>query len=182
MLRHSLKLMNTSSAAGSGAASRSQVADLRSFLLGRWRLQRVITDELHRVTMSAEGHAVFEQRTPGTLHYVETGKLLVGEAPAGDIRQTYDYLIEPDAPHRAQVCFSDGRPFHTLDLSTGEAKSVQHVCVRDLYVGDFVVMSGDRWRMQWRVTGPRKDHSIVSEFTREPAAPAATEVTGDEGR
>jgi hypothetical protein len=36
-----------------------------------------------------------------------------------------------------------------------------------MYVGSFRVLSPDRWRMTWVVTGPRKDSHLSTEFTRQ---------------
>ncbi len=102
----------------------------------------------------------------GALAYREEGCLELGgiETLA---HQSYLYAFPAThrAPHRAEVRFADGRAFHALDLRDGQW-SAEHVCAADLYRGRFRALAPDRWSVLWTVTGPRKDQSLESLFTR----------------
>jgi hypothetical protein len=101
----------------------------------------------------------------GTLAYREEGCLALGgfETLA---HQSYLYAFPATRrAHRAEVRFADGRAFHALDLRDGQW-SAEHVCAADLYRGRFRAEGPDRWSMLWTVTGPRKDQSLESLFTR----------------
>ncbi|MEW2163256.1 DUF6314 family protein [Streptomyces sp. NPDC007084] len=63
------------------------------------------------------------------------------------------------------VRFSDGRPFHDLDLATGRYVA-DHPCSADLYRGEFTVRDEDHWRTVWRVRGPAKDLVLTTDYTR----------------
>jgi hypothetical protein len=64
-----------------------------------------------------------------------------------------------------QVRFSDGRPFHALDLRDG-ACAVAHPCGEDRYEGEYRVSGPDELEVRWRVRGPSKDGRIASRYRR----------------
>jgi hypothetical protein len=74
-------------------------------------------------------------------------------------------VIHPAGGGRAAVHFDHGGFFHDLDLSTG-AWATDHPCRDDVYRGEYVVLDAGRWRQEWVVTGPAKDHVITTRFTR----------------
>jgi hypothetical protein len=80
--------------------------------------------------------------------------------------RTLRFLPGP-SPATALVQFSDGRPFHDLDLSTGRYVA-DHPCAADLYRGEFTVRDENRWRTVWRVGGPAKDLVLTTDYTRLP--------------
>lgn len=99
----------------------------------------------------------------GDLQYQENGTLRLG-AHHGRAEQYYRYDF-PSGNARASVSFRDGRPFHDLDLSEGQA-TVTHVCGQDLYDGHFTAIDACHWQSVWAVEGPRKDQVIVTLYTR----------------
>ena len=137
------------------------IPDLRAFLGGTWRIARRIHDYRLGIRGQMDGHAVFAP-APNGLSYDETGLMQFGDY-RGDAAQRYLFLIDRQAA--AEVCFADGRPFHRLDLSTGKA-DVVHVCSADRYRGRYRVLKEDCWSVLWRITGPRKDLSLVTRFSR----------------
>ncbi|WP_255952947.1 DUF6314 family protein [Streptomyces odontomachi] len=98
----------------------------------------------------------------GLLHH-ESGTF-VWQGTARPAERTLRYLPGITAG-TARVEFSDGRPFHDLDLRGGSYVA-HHPCAADLYRGDFTVTGPDRWRTSWRVTGPAKDLLLVTDYTR----------------
>jgi hypothetical protein len=135
------------------------VADLRAWLAGVWRIDRQLTDLRLRQTGGLTGTVRFEPDGDG-LRHVETGILRLG-AYEGEAEQIYLYRFP--APGRAAVFRRDGSFFHDLDLTAGRAE-VEHLCGADTYRARFAVRGPDRWEVEWRVTGPRKDQVIRTRY------------------
>ncbi|WP_373316953.1 DUF6314 family protein [Streptomyces sulfonofaciens] len=74
-------------------------------------------------------------------------------------------FLPGERPGTARVEFSDGRPFHDLDLGAGHHVA-HHPCAADVYRGEFTVTGPDRWRSVWWVAGPAKDQLLVTDYTR----------------
>jgi hypothetical protein len=144
-------------------ALRPRITDLRGFLPGRWRIARIIEDRRLGLTGSFRGRGVF---TPEgmVLRYEEMGELRLGDH-RGPAQQSYDFVFRDDG--QAEVRFRDGRFFHDLDLSAGHAEVV-HLCGADTYRGQFEAVNDRSWRSYWRVSGPRKDQLIASQYRRDP--------------
>lgn len=142
------------------------VADLRAYLEGAWRIERALDDKLRGQQGRFEGRAVFAPEADGTLSYREEGRLALGgfETLAHQ-RYLYAFPAFERAPHRAEVRFADGRPFHELDLSDG-LWAAGHRCGADVYRGRFRALGADRWWVRWIVTGPLKDQALESLFSR----------------
>ena len=138
------------------------VPDLRAFLRGAWRIDRSLSDRTHALSGTFHGDARF---TPeGTsLVYAERGALDFG-AHRGTAEQRYRYDFGA-TNSRAVVRFRDGRFFHTVDLSSGEALVV-HVCGPDRYDGRITATGPARWTCAWTIVGPRKQHEVHSLYTR----------------
>ncbi|MEU6277424.1 DUF6314 family protein [Streptomyces populi] len=151
------------------------VEDVLAYLGGSWRVERTVRD----LASGAEGHftgtTVFgppdESESPddggppdgaGLLHR-ESGTF-VWQGVARPAERTLRFL-PGDAPGTALVRFSDGRPFHGLDLTSGRWVA-DHPCAADLYRGEFTVRDEDRWRSVWRVRGPAKDLVLTTGYTR----------------
>ena len=103
----------------------------------------------------------------GGLRYAEAGVLRLA---AYEGTATRRYLYHFPAPHRALVAFEDGRPFHALDLRRG-AWAVAHACGKDMYRATFRVLGSDGWIARWHITGPHKDHLVVSHYRRVHSVP-----------
>lgn len=126
---------------------------------GLWRLSRVIEDARAGVTGRLEGQAVWQPDAPG-LAQEESGTLQYGAAPP--MQATRRYLWREEGEEIA-VFFEDGRPFHTLPAQGGEAV---HHCDPDLYRVTYSFDLPRAFVQTWRVTGPRKDATITSHFSR----------------
>jgi hypothetical protein len=138
------------------------VADLRAFLDGKWRIERSMLDRRQSLGGRYVGEAEFAGSSDALL-YREHGRLTFG-SHEGSAEQAHLYDFS-DGPSRASVYFRDGRAFHDLDLSQG-LDLVSHICDPDLYEGRFMVLDDGRWQSAWKVTGPRKDQSIFSVYSR----------------
>ena len=135
--------------------------DLAGFLAGRWRMDREIVDAAGERIGSFRGVATFTEREWG-LDYREDGVLELG-GHRGPASRSLQYRLA-DAG-RAEVRFDHGGWFHDLDLRSGRWQ-VTHPCRADEYRGEFVVLDADRWRQEWRVSGPAKDYVMVTLFAR----------------
>ena len=132
---------------------------LRAYLAGTWRIERNIDDRRTALPQSFTGEAVFEG--DADCRYREEGTLRIG-----------DRIIRASQSHRwafadnhADVSFADGRPFHRVTLDDHGADAI-HDCPPDLYRVSYHFETPDRWRQRWHVTGPRKDYTLESVFTR----------------
>ncbi len=138
----------------------AQAADFE----GTWRLERRIADVgSRRLVGRFRGEARFARSPDGDLDYLEEGALLLPQG--GSFKATRRYLWRFDGP-LLRVFFDDGRPFWEVDAAGGGIGSA-HLCGADLYRARLVLSGWPRWRLAWRVTGPRKDLVIASRFWRE---------------
>ena len=139
------------------------VADLRAFLTGRWRIERVIDDRRRGQPGRFAGTGTYAP-DGGGLVYEEIGQLtLAGHRGAAEQRHRYGF----PAIGRAVVCFRDGGFFHDLDLTDGTWRA-DHPCGEDVYAGSFRVTGPDRWTQIWTVSGPRKALVLTTDFSRRP--------------
>lgn len=138
------------------------VPNLKAFLLGSWKVDRIIIDRARALTGGLQGQAIFTPSAGGLL-YQEHGTLTLGEHRG---RAEHSYLYDfPEGDGQASVRFRDGRAFYDLDLARGQQR-VCHACHPDLYEGLFIALSSAAWRSEWKVIGPRKDYDLLTTYTR----------------
>ena len=138
------------------------VPDLKTYLSGRWQLDRFLQDRRHSISGELRGQAHFSSAGDALLYH-ERGRLNFG-AHEGLAEQSYSYEF-PNGIGRAFVRFRDGRAFHDLDLQQGQSV-VSHACDPDFYEGHIVAIDGQHWQSSWTVAGPRKDLQIITLYTR----------------
>jgi len=128
---------------------------------GRWRIARRIEDAWMGTTALFEGLARFTEDGRG-LAYREVGELRVPqEVPMVASR---DYLWRSE-PGGIAVLYGDGRFFHRIKAGSDVVQD-WHVCGEDEYDVTYNFTHWPRWRMIWKVQGPRKDYISISDFTR----------------
>lgn len=135
---------------------------LYTYFQGTWQLRRTITDHLTNKTGYMEGEAIFLPLDPKTLHYQETG-IVVLENYEGIFQQEhlYNNLIN----HQGQVCFKDQRLFYDLDLKTGN-QQILHTCGNDTYLGHLELLNENEWKIEWDIKGQKKHMSILSVYKK----------------
>lgn len=101
------------------------------------------------------------QEESGRLRYAETG-ILQMQSFSSECFRDYFYDVE-DA--RLRIAFPDGKPFLDLRFVNGEARD-SHVCGADVYDARFRFRKGV-WTILYKVSGPRKNYSIISRMTRQ---------------
>jgi hypothetical protein len=131
-----------------------------AYLPGTWSVTRRLEDAALG-SGSFSGTATFSA-AGGGLAWEERGRLRLG-AYDGPARRTLRIVAEGGG---WIVRFDDGRPFHPLVLTRGEASRVEHPCGEDAYAGEYVVLGEDAFRVRWRVRGPAKDQVIESRYAR----------------
>jgi hypothetical protein len=129
---------------------------------GDWQIGRRITDRLTGQTGQFDGIAVLSPQGTGDLRYSETGKLLWGDGPPLQADRTYLWVFEDG---QARVLFADGRPFHSFQPGISGA-GTDHLCGADLYRVTYGFTDWPEWSVQWDVSGPRKDYTLVSRYWR----------------
>jgi hypothetical protein len=137
------------------------VPALADFLVGHWLVEREILGSSGARVGTFDGTATVGPRD-GELLYREEGVLDLG-AHRGPAERVLHY--RPAGTARVDVHFDHGGFFHDVDLSTGWWQ-VGHPCRNDLYRGEYRVLGPGHWQQRWSVTGPAKDHTIVTDFRR----------------
>lgn len=134
---------------------------IEAYLTGPWSYLRQLDDRRLGTQGSLIGIGRFRPAEDG-LTYDERGHM----AFAGiDTIATRRYRYSFPTAHRAQVCFDDGRAFHMMDLTDGQDR-FRHHCAPDLYEGHCLLLTKTDWRLEWRVTGPRKDLWLTTHYRR----------------
>ena len=134
----------------------------RSDFAGTWQLTRRITDRHGQMQGEFAGTAMLMPVGDDLLDYVETGQMRLGAAPV--MAATRAYLWQFGA-ERVQVRFADGRDFHSF-APRGQAAGTDHPCGDDHYTVVYDFTRWPLWRATWVVTGPRKDYTSVTDYTR----------------
>lgn len=146
-----------------------EISDTFSFLVGRWRIHRSITDHRSGNRGSFTGGGTFvvvdtEASGPRArrARYDETGMVSFG-AHTGPASRQLEYIAANAGA--VSINFADGRPFVDLDLRRGHWRSV-HPCADDCYEITTTVQSPDVLEERWAVRGPTKSYDAVTSLTR----------------
>lgn len=166
-VRFPIVAMSTDSLA---SAAHFPVPSLLEHLHGAWNLRRQITDRRAAATFTVDGTATWvrpENAADRRLIYYEEGLLsgLSALQTPTTVRASYQYLPGPRSS-TAHVAFSDGRPFHDLDLVSGDSGPLLHACSPDEYVGRMITRGPHELLLEWHVRGPAKDYDAVTVLTR----------------
>ena len=126
---------------------------------GDWTVERQIDDHCASQHGFFHGKAWF-RAVPDGLAYHETGLLTLGAA--APMVASRDYLWRW-AAGRIHVDYPGGRAFHDFDPADPKA---HHLCAPDDYTVTYDFSDWPRWHARWRVTGPRKDYEMLSDYNR----------------
>lgn len=145
-------------------------------LVGTWDFQREIHDHLDGAEYTARGQAEFAPQDDGRVRWAEHGTLSWSAGSTPVWRTLFLVPAPPgDVPAASgwRVTFEDGRDFHPWTVG-----AVEHLCGRDLYRGGMAVPpelapsdlspSDLSWELRWRVTGPEKDYTMDTRYSRPP--------------
>ena len=131
--------------------------DPGSDLGGAWVLTRLVWDFRMAKWSRGTGWANFAEWQPGRFQCREDLFFAGNQA-----RQMTLWDIFPD---RIDMHYGDGRPLVTLPTSDRRS-TAEHLCGEDLYRARLKQVDGKRVRIGWRVTGPRKDYAMMTEYRR----------------
>jgi hypothetical protein len=137
------------------------------FLLGRWRVERRITDYRLAMVGTFLGTAVWGAASYGRGSYREFGELRFG-AHTGPAERHLQY--QPTGTGSVLLYFADGRPFVDLDLRSGSWQAT-HLCGEDRHRIGTEVRSRGEVQERWLVRGPETDYQAVTILTRAAEAP-----------
>jgi hypothetical protein len=152
------------------------VTDVLGYLAGSWRTERTVRDLESGDEGRFSGTTTFGLLEGGGLLCQESG-IFVWHGVPRPAERTLRFL-PTSTPGTAHVHFSDGRPFHDLDLTAGHHVT-DHPCAADLYRGEFTALDADHWHTVWRVGGPAKNLVLTTDHQRETVDGDAGEPTGD---
>jgi hypothetical protein len=146
-----------------------EIVDTFTFLLGRWTLERVVTDHRSGTDGRFEGNVVIAEAQSDRNHpfdrrarYDETGTLHFGGHVGTASRRLELVRLENAA---VMLYLADGTPFVDLDLRSGTWRSV-HPCGEDHHEIVTAARSPDEVEEHWRVRGPTEDYDAVAILRR----------------
>lgn len=146
-----------------------EIVDTFTFLLGRWTLERFVTDHRSGMDGRFEGSVVIAEAHTDQNHpfdrracYDETGTLHFGGHVGTASRRLELVRLEHGA---VMLYFADGQPFVDLDFRSGTWRSV-HPCGEDHHEVVTVARSLDLVEEHWRVRGPTEDYGAVAILRR----------------
>jgi hypothetical protein len=143
-------------------------------LVGTWDFQREVHDHRDGAEYTARGQAELTAQDDDRIRWAENGTL-TWSAGSTLVSRTLFLVRQPPGDGSAasgwRVTFEDGRDFHPWTVG-----AVEHLCGRDLYRGGFEIPA-DRppsdpppsdlpWELTWRVTGPEKDYTMHTTYSR----------------
>jgi Family of unknown function (DUF6314) len=144
-----------------------EAIDTLDFLLGRWRVERIVNDHRRGDQGQFRGVATFSRsESPNTavgrVRFEEVGDYAIGDY-RGEARRSLEYVASADST--VAITFVDGQHFIDLNLASGES-SDEHLCNLDRYEITTVVKSRDLVEERWRVEGPEKDYDAIMSLER----------------
>lgn len=149
-----------------------EAKDIFECLKGSWRLTREIT-QLDKMIITMEGEASFcpLPNHPNRLEYHETVTLYDHkQQTSSEAFQTYFYEFNEEHNSLTKF-FRDGRMFYQLMQTKDNFITGSHLCKQDLYhaLYEFHPHSHQtltNFTCTYNVTGPYKNHRIVSQYVR----------------
>ncbi len=122
---------------------------------GAWQVERTIRQE-DGIDARFSGRAVWAPAETG-LRYHENGLMTLDGHPPMQAERRYFWAED------LSVFFDDGRFFHRVPETGG---STSHWCDPDHYALTYDFTDWPRFKVAWRVKGPRKNYRADTEYTR----------------
>ena len=128
---------------------------------GRWRMTRRIEQAEAGGTGVFDGVAVFTF-VNAALAYEEAGELRLPAQSGMAATRRYLWRAAGDG---VDVCFEDGSDFHHINLHE-QVATAWHECHPDRYEVSYNFTHWPDWRAIWRVVGPAKDYTMITDYRR----------------
>lgn len=139
--------------------------DTYDFLLGSWSVTRelfILASQDHGCFSGVALVATYGE--PSRALYRERGTISRGSYSGPAQRELHYQRLTSGG---VTASFADGRPFIEFDLRSGRATQ-GYGCGNDLYTISIEVRSPSEWQETWDVTGPSKQYSALTIYTRFP--------------
>lgn len=124
---------------------------------GTWVFNRSISG-----SGTSAGKATYIKEGSDTLLYREDGLFTNLDGVSFQNFRMYCYRLENGL---ISVYFTDGKPFHTLQFD-GDKATGHHLCACDHYDAEYLFEAPDRFRLSYKVKGPKKDYTIETLFQK----------------
>ncbi|WP_420416853.1 DUF6314 family protein [Pacificispira sp.] len=124
---------------------------------GRWRLSRLVFDFSEGTFLRGTGEMQAVADGARLWRLQETLIFNGFEAQRDSLWQIVGQSLH--------LRYADGAPLVVLDLTQGTAEDA-HLCAPDRYLARFKTLGSDRFKLSWRVTGPRKNYAMVTDYRR----------------
>jgi hypothetical protein len=139
-------------------------AEVMKGLAGTWLFDRVIEGY-----GTMQGLATFSPLDQGRLAYREEGNLRLVDGTEFQAEREYIFGVRVDG---FDVFFKENPPrlFHEISLSSRggavRAGSADHLCGPDTYKSTYTFLPDGRFIIQHIVSGPRKDYTMTTTYSR----------------
>lgn len=160
------------------------MCNMTNFFQGTWKLERTITNNLGD-SMIVTGDAEFSQISPLEPQYnyheqvmIDIQPTLATTSPLKQLQAMQDYLYEiteVGTELKITVRFPDTHHiFHQIMITKTFASinlpltctATAHLCGHDNYLTTYYFVSENAFKIQYKVTGPRKDYVSDTTFRR----------------
>jgi hypothetical protein len=138
-----------------------------SALVGKWNLHRIISSY-----GSLYGSVQLSKRSDNILYYEEYGTLHLINGEKLSAERKYIYELSPK-DGLLYIYYNDpwrqGDTLHCLEFArrgTRIVASHKHKCGDDVYAVTFEMITSESIEINYQVTGPKKNYTIQSMFTR----------------
>ena len=134
-----------------------------SFLLGRWRIERMVPGQA-----VMEGMLTVTEKLGGQATYNEQVAVRTTRGAEFLGSRRYDLM---QSENGFVLCFAEtGAVFEEVRFAANPGGSLhgeaEHLCGEDWYRSAYVFGPGPQFRVRHAVTGPRKDYVSVTTFQR----------------
>lgn len=144
-------------------------------LVGKWMLERQITDKLTRTTAKATGFATFTRKSEEELEYLEDIHVKWSTGMEHPATKHYKYRLENDvmSQYNPVTKPNNDEDFERMyDLvfyeEDGKSKAIgDFLCGCDMYKAEYVFDTKKRrFKLSYDVKGPKKDYETLTTFVK----------------
>jgi hypothetical protein len=151
-------------------------SDIFDYLKGKWILDRVINNNAFSKNIYVKGSVVIdESNLEGTLNYLENVTIDLGLDQPIDAYKKYQFVLKDDKRLMQFDCKSDNKEDEITEMYTLDFEYLKneypkgtgaYKCNKDIYSVVYDFLCDNKFTVEYTVTGPNKDFSTQTEFTR----------------
>lgn len=147
--------------------SGSELVGWRAYFAGSWAMARRIDDRRGARIGAASGEAIFAVGADdATMICTEALTIDYGGRRLAGQQATIWRFDDTEGP---ALYFRDGRFFFAMRFRQEDSRlraAFSHDCGEDRYEGAASIADENNWRLVWNVSGPRKDYSLDTFYSR----------------